>query len=65
MSRFSPYEWQSDESDEEDETVPSSGSRRAPPTSSSEDPQSLGISAILLSNKPTTVLQYFSQQKCV
>ncbi|XP_015239073.1 PREDICTED: glutamate receptor 1-like [Cyprinodon variegatus] len=44
VSRFSPYEWQSDESDEEDETVPSSGSRRAPPTSSSEDPQSLGYS---------------------
>ncbi|XP_030293024.1 glutamate receptor 1b isoform X2 [Sparus aurata] len=36
VSRFSPYEWQGDDSDDEDETLPSSASRRALPTSSSE-----------------------------
>nr|XP_043897852.1 glutamate receptor 1-like isoform X2 [Solea senegalensis] len=36
VSRFSPYEWEGEESDDEDETLPSSASRRAPPTSSSE-----------------------------
>ncbi|KAM4727254.1 glutamate receptor 1-like isoform 1-T1 [Anableps anableps] len=44
VSRFSPYEWQGEESDDEDETVPSSVSQRAPPTSSSEDPHSPGYS---------------------
>ncbi|XP_068587701.1 glutamate receptor 1-like isoform X4 [Cebidichthys violaceus] len=34
VSRFSPYEWQGEESDDEDETLPSSSSRRALPTSS-------------------------------
>uniref|UniRef100_A0A667YSP4 Glutamate receptor, ionotropic, AMPA 1b n=1 Tax=Myripristis murdjan TaxID=586833 RepID=A0A667YSP4_9TELE len=37
VSRFSPYEWQGDDSDDEDEQAPpSSSSCRAPPTSSSE-----------------------------
>lgn len=36
VSRFSPYEWQGEDSDDEDETLPSSASRRALPTSSSE-----------------------------
>ncbi|KAF0022826.1 hypothetical protein F2P81_024807 [Scophthalmus maximus] len=36
VSRFSPYEWQGDDSDDEDENLPSSASRRAPPTSYSE-----------------------------
>uniref|UniRef100_A0AAQ5ZVC0 Glutamate receptor n=1 Tax=Amphiprion ocellaris TaxID=80972 RepID=A0AAQ5ZVC0_AMPOC len=40
VSRFSPYEWQGDDSDDEDETLPSSSSRRPPPTSSSELTQS-------------------------
>ncbi|XP_032431403.1 glutamate receptor 1-like isoform X2 [Xiphophorus hellerii] len=44
VSRFSPYEWQGEESDEEDETVPASACRRAPPTSYSEDPHSPGYS---------------------
>uniref|UniRef100_A0A2I4CP02 Glutamate receptor 1 n=1 Tax=Austrofundulus limnaeus TaxID=52670 RepID=A0A2I4CP02_AUSLI len=44
VSRFSPYEWQGDDSDDEDETAPPSSSRRAPPTSSSEDPHSPGFS---------------------
>uniref|UniRef100_A0A672FDS5 Glutamate receptor, ionotropic, AMPA 1b n=1 Tax=Salarias fasciatus TaxID=181472 RepID=A0A672FDS5_SALFA len=30
VSRFSPYEWKGEESDDEEETVPSSNSRRAP-----------------------------------
>ncbi|CAB1431138.1 unnamed protein product [Pleuronectes platessa] len=34
VSRFSPYEWKGEDSDDEDETVPSSSSHRAPPTSS-------------------------------
>ncbi|XP_035797495.1 glutamate receptor 1-like isoform X3 [Amphiprion ocellaris] len=42
VSRFSPYEWQGDDSDDEDETLPSSSSRRPPPTSSSELTQSPG-----------------------
>ncbi|XP_047234234.1 glutamate receptor 1-like isoform X3 [Girardinichthys multiradiatus] len=41
VSRFSPYEWQGEESDD-DETVPSSECRRAPLTSFSEDPHSPG-----------------------
>ncbi|KAF3705438.1 Glutamate receptor 1 [Channa argus] len=36
VSRFSPYEWQAEDSDDEDETLPFSASRRALPTSSSE-----------------------------
>ncbi|XP_008296938.1 glutamate receptor 1-like [Stegastes partitus] len=44
VSRFSPYEWQGDESDDEDETLPSSASRRPLPTSSSELTQSPGLS---------------------
>ncbi|XP_058482856.1 glutamate receptor 1b isoform X2 [Solea solea] len=32
VSRFSPYEWEGEESDDEDETLPSSASRQAPPT---------------------------------
>ncbi|KAK2827922.1 hypothetical protein Q5P01_018956 [Channa striata] len=36
VSRFSPYEWQGEDSDDEDETLPFSTSRRAPPTPSSE-----------------------------
>ncbi|PWA14617.1 hypothetical protein CCH79_00017595, partial [Gambusia affinis] len=44
VSRFSPYEWQGEESDEEDEYVPASASQRAPPTSYSEDPHSPGYS---------------------
>nr|XP_015817363.2 glutamate receptor 1 isoform X1 [Nothobranchius furzeri] len=36
VSRFSPYEWQSEDSDDEDEAGVYSASRRAPPTSSSE-----------------------------
>ncbi|KAL6098279.1 gria1 [Pungitius sinensis] len=35
VSRFSPYEWKADDSDDEDETLASSSSRRALPTSSS------------------------------
>ncbi|XP_029956700.1 glutamate receptor 1-like isoform X1 [Salarias fasciatus] len=44
VSRFSPYEWKGEESDDEEETVPSSNSRRAPATSSTEDPHSPGFS---------------------
>ncbi|XP_069000090.1 glutamate receptor 1b isoform X5 [Embiotoca jacksoni] len=44
VSRFSPYEWQGDESDDEDEAVPSSSSRRALPASSSDLAHSLGFS---------------------
>ncbi|XP_075888119.1 glutamate receptor 1-like isoform X2 [Nelusetta ayraudi] len=36
VSRFSPYEWKGDELDDEDETLPSSSSRRAQLPSSSE-----------------------------
>uniref|UniRef100_A0A1A7WDE8 Glutamate receptor, ionotropic, AMPA 1b n=2 Tax=Iconisemion striatum TaxID=60296 RepID=A0A1A7WDE8_9TELE len=44
VSRFSPYEWQSEDSDDEDEAGVSSASRRAPPISSSEAPHSPGFS---------------------
>nr|XP_033502058.1 glutamate receptor 1-like [Epinephelus lanceolatus] len=44
VSRFSPYEWHGEDSDDEDETLPSSGSRRALPTSSSELTHSPGFS---------------------
>ncbi|XP_068600713.1 glutamate receptor 1-like isoform X2 [Brachionichthys hirsutus] len=37
VSRFSPYEWQGEDSDDEEETLPSSTSRRALPMSSSEN----------------------------
>ncbi|KAK9536994.1 hypothetical protein VZT92_006733 [Zoarces viviparus] len=43
VSRFSPYEWQGEESDDEDDTLPSSSSRRALPTSSSELAHSPGF----------------------
>ncbi|XP_077963193.1 glutamate receptor 1 isoform X2 [Gasterosteus aculeatus] len=43
VSRFSPYEWKADDSDDEDETLPSSSSRRALPTSSSELARSPGF----------------------
>ncbi|XP_031172178.2 glutamate receptor 1-like isoform X2 [Sander lucioperca] len=36
VSRFSPYEWKGEDSDDEDETMPSSSSRHAQPSSSSE-----------------------------
>lgn len=52
VSRFSPYEWQGEESDEEDETVPASACRRAPPTSYSEDPHSPGIPPFSTSSPP-------------
>uniref|UniRef100_A0A4W6DAX7 Glutamate receptor n=1 Tax=Lates calcarifer TaxID=8187 RepID=A0A4W6DAX7_LATCA len=45
VSRFSPYEWKGEDSDDEDETLPSSTSRRALPTSSSELTHSPGISS--------------------
>ncbi|KAK5858177.1 hypothetical protein PBY51_002341 [Eleginops maclovinus] len=44
VSRFSPYEWKGEDSDDEDETLPSSSSRRALPTSSSELTHSPGFS---------------------
>ncbi|XP_074529132.1 glutamate receptor 1b isoform X2 [Halichoeres trimaculatus] len=44
VSRFSPYEWKGEDSDDEDETLPSSSSRRALPTSSSELTHSPGYS---------------------
>ncbi|KAI3374021.1 hypothetical protein L3Q82_022581 [Scortum barcoo] len=43
VSRFSPYEWQGDDSDDEDLTPPSSASRRALPTSSSESSLTLQV----------------------
>ncbi|XP_037323246.2 glutamate receptor 1-like isoform X2 [Pungitius pungitius] len=43
VSRFSPYEWKADDSDDEDETLASSSSRRALPTSSSELARSPGF----------------------
>ncbi|KAF7649797.1 hypothetical protein LDENG_00135820, partial [Lucifuga dentata] len=44
VSRFSPYEWQSEDSDDEDETLPSSASRPALPTSSPDLSHSPGFS---------------------
>ncbi|XP_061596426.1 glutamate receptor 1-like isoform X2 [Cololabis saira] len=44
VSRFSPYEWQTEDSDDEDETMPPSASRRAPPSSSCEPPHTAGFS---------------------
>ncbi|XP_034055889.1 glutamate receptor 1-like isoform X3 [Gymnodraco acuticeps] len=44
VSRFSPYEWKGEDSDDEDETLPCSSSRRALPTSSSELTHSPGFS---------------------
>ncbi|XP_034540415.1 glutamate receptor 1-like isoform X1 [Notolabrus celidotus] len=51
VSRFSPYEWKGDESDDEDETLPSSSSRRALPTSSSELTHSPGYSQAQVQNQ--------------
>ncbi|XP_037543686.1 glutamate receptor 1b [Nematolebias whitei] len=51
VSRFSPYEWQGEASDDEDETIPSSSSRRAPPTSSPEDPHSPGFAQVQNQNQ--------------
>ncbi|KAM9332794.1 LOW QUALITY PROTEIN: glutamate receptor 1-like [Pholidichthys leucotaenia] len=44
VSRFSPYEWKGEESDDEDETAPPSSSRQAQATSSSEHMHSPGFS---------------------
>ncbi|KAM8899764.1 glutamate receptor 1-like isoform 2-T2 [Spinachia spinachia] len=43
VSRFSPYEWKAEDSDDEDETLAFSSSRRAPPISSSEMARSPGF----------------------
>ncbi|XP_028322123.1 glutamate receptor 1-like isoform X2 [Gouania willdenowi] len=44
VSRFSPYEWKEEESDDEEETNQTSGCMRAPPTSSSDHTHSSGTS---------------------
>ncbi|XP_047463736.1 glutamate receptor 1-like isoform X1 [Mugil cephalus] len=44
VSRFSPYEWKGDDSDDEDETFHSSATRQALPSSSSELAHSPGFS---------------------
>ncbi|KAM6984038.1 glutamate receptor 1-like isoform 2-T2 [Tautogolabrus adspersus] len=61
VSRFSPYEWKGDESDDEDETLPSSSSRRALPTSLSELTHSPGYSQNQNQNQNQTQNQ--NQQK--
>ncbi|XP_069000085.1 glutamate receptor 1b isoform X1 [Embiotoca jacksoni] len=64
VSRFSPYEWQGDESDDEDEAVPSSSSRRALPASSSDLAHSLGpITVVFFARSGFSPAQNQNQQK--
>ncbi|KAM7398415.1 hypothetical protein PAMA_006364 [Pampus argenteus] len=51
VSRFSPYEWKGEDEDDEGETLPSSASRRALPTSSSELAHSPGYSQAQVQNQ--------------